>query len=215
MVIEAVLRKTAGHMAGLSAGMRRGHCGTLLTGFLLPVLLALCAPAGLAQRPPNDAPAVQLDAIFATNELPQIAPKELATRYLQMEMRKGSVSPPSLGFRRIPREGGRKATLFGLEVDEAYFSFRGEKVAYINVHFLNRERGMRMSRPEFDKLLGQCTEAISKKTGVAPVKVGKPEPPGATIDVSYQWPKTAFALHSSYRVEDAVRRVPFQRNISH
>ena len=76
--------------------------------------------------------------------------------------------------------------------------------------FVNRERGVRMPRAEYDKLLGQIIEAVSRKTGVAPVKDVNPEPPGNTVSPWIHWPKTAYALNYSYRVESAGGRVPFQ-----
>lgn len=168
------------------------------------------APAGLAERPSADAPAVHLDAIFETNGMPRIGPKELATRYLQVPAARVSETAGSLGFRRIPREGGRKATLFGVEIDQGHFSFRQGTPFYINVTFLDRQRGVRMPRAEYDRLLGQVIEAVSRKTGVPPVKDVNPEPPGNTVSLWCYWPKTAYALNYSYRVESAGRRVPFQ-----
>ena len=69
-------------------------------------LLAGFATAGLAERPAADAPAVALDAIFESNGMPTIGARELAVRYLQMPAAGLSANPGSLGFRRIPREGG-------------------------------------------------------------------------------------------------------------
>ena len=173
-------------------------------------LLAGFAMAGLAQRPAAETPAVALDAIFESNGMPTIGARELAVRYLQMPATGLSAHPGSLGFRRIPREGGRKATLFGLEIDQGYFSFREGAPFWINMTFVDRERGVRMPRAEYEKLLGQIIEAVSRKTGVAPVKDVNPEQPGATVSPWCRWPKTAFALNYSYRVESAGGRGPFQ-----
>ena len=177
---------------------------------LLLSLLAGFAMAGLAQRPAVETPAVALDAIFESNGMPAIGARELAVRYLQLPAQGLPPRPGSLGFRRIPREGGRKATLFGLEIDQGYFSFREGAPVWINITFVDRERGVRMPRAEYDRLLGQVIEAVSKKTGVAPVKDGTAETPGNTLSPWVRWPKTAFALNCSYRVESVGGRVPFQ-----
>ena len=177
---------------------------------LLFSLLFSLASAGLAQLSPNPAPELPLDAIFETNEMPQIGPNEVAVRHLRMPEPKVASERQSVGFRTRPGKGGSKGTLFGIDVEGAHFSFLQGKMTYAKIQFLERQRAVRVPKPEFDKLIAQCIEAVSKKTGVAVVKTVKPELPGATIDFSYRWPKTAFVLKGSYRVEDAVRRVPFQ-----
>lgn len=178
--------------------------------FLSLSLLAGFATAGLAQRPAAEIPAVALDEIFASNGMPTIGARELAVRYLRMPVQGLPPRPRSLEFRLIPRERGRKATLFGVEIDRGYFSFREGVPVWVQLTFVERERGIRMPRAEYDKLLGQVIKGVSKKTGVAAVKDGTAEVPGNTVSPTVRWPQTAFSLNYSYRVESAGGRVPFQ-----
>lgn len=184
--------------------------GRHLRSLWKPAFLALVLAFPTLRATGAEAPAVALDAIFEADGMPTIGARELAVRYLQLPAAGLPPHPGSLGFRRIPREGGRKATLFGLEIDQGYFSFREGRPVWINVTFVERERGMRMPRAEYDRLVAQIIEAVSKKTGVAAVRDAKPEPPGNTVSPWVRWPKTAYALNCSYRVEGVGGRVPFQ-----
>lgn len=195
---------------------------SLVTRGLMKLILSLASVAlfltsAHAAAPAESSP-VPLDAAMEASESLSISPETFAASFPQLRIpRVGMLVRPRVtgfsvktGFGEVPHNQGRPATLFGLPVDQAGFVFQNGKLSFIDVQFLVRGRAVTMPQPEFEKLVAKCIEAISAKTGAAPVKDLKPEQSGAMANQWCSWPATSYFLIYSYSPADPSRNTPFR-----
>jgi hypothetical protein len=186
-----------------------------MRGILVSFLLALSLGAPILSRAlsaeaADDAPALQLDPVFQTNGLPDFKIKDFVARFKDLAAPRVSVTPQTAGFNDVPRLNGRTVTLFGVNVDSAGFVFDHERLGFINIAFLNRGRAASITQQDFEKLVQQCIDAISVKTGVVPVKLPPPARAGSLAYQRCSWPGSAFSLIYRYWPSDASRSIPFR-----
>lgn len=172
---------------------------------LIPSLafVALLLTSPYAALPAEPSP-VSLDTAMEASESLSISPESFAAQFPQLRIpRVAMLVRPRVtgfsaktGFGEVPHNQGKPATLFGLPADQAAFVFEKGKLSFVDVQFLDRGRGVKMTQPEFEKLVAQCIEAVSTKTGTAPVKDVKPERPGTVANQWCSWPGTSYTKHS-------------------
>ena len=175
--------------------------------------LSLCAPilaGALAAEAADDAPAIKLDPVFPTNDLPDFRKKDFVARFKDLATPRVSVVPQASGFNDVPRLNGQMVTLFGVNVDSAGFVFDHEKLGFINIAFLNRGRAASITQEDFEKLVQKCIDAISAKTGIVPVKLPPPTRAGSLAYQRCSWPGSAFSLIYRYWPAEATRSIPFR-----